>query len=289
MIRVPLTPAEVHGVTFGQPLTGRPGYDEDEVDAFLELIEVEMARLIEQNAALRDRRERFTGQRDGALGDSTAPPAVADAGPIAAQSPMSQPRPPGKDLRRLAIQVLGLAQQTADRLTEEAKTEAQLMLSNARTSAQQLLIQVNTTTEAIVHEATTRAQAILDQARTTANARDQQARENAAALERDAAQANIEVLAALDHRKNALENTIEELSAFEREYLIHYRMHLASQLRTLTKSGLTQPPDPAHNRLGTTGARGPSCQPKAAPFPATGHQAPRFSRSLTEPATTSHH
>jgi DivIVA domain-containing protein len=51
---MPLTPAEVHNVVFKKPPIGKRGYDEEEVDAFLDIIEVELARLIDENADLRD-------------------------------------------------------------------------------------------------------------------------------------------------------------------------------------------------------------------------------------------
>ena len=49
---MPLTPAEVHNVVFKKPPIGKRGYDEEEVDAFLDIIEVELARLIEENTDL---------------------------------------------------------------------------------------------------------------------------------------------------------------------------------------------------------------------------------------------
>ena len=51
---MPLTPAEVHNVVFKKPPIGKRGYDEEEVDAFLDIIEVELARLIEENTDLRE-------------------------------------------------------------------------------------------------------------------------------------------------------------------------------------------------------------------------------------------
>src|SRR6201747_3107675 len=50
---MPLTPADVHNVAFSKPPIGKRGYDEDEVDAFLDLIEAELARLIEENNDLK--------------------------------------------------------------------------------------------------------------------------------------------------------------------------------------------------------------------------------------------
>lgn len=49
-----LTPAEVHNVAFKKPPIGKRGYDEEEVDYFLDTVETELARLIEANEALRN-------------------------------------------------------------------------------------------------------------------------------------------------------------------------------------------------------------------------------------------
>src|SRR5678816_4202049 len=48
-----LTPADVHNVAFKKPPIGKRGYDEEEVDAFLDEVERELARLIEENSQLR--------------------------------------------------------------------------------------------------------------------------------------------------------------------------------------------------------------------------------------------
>ncbi len=42
---MPLTPADVHNVAFSKPPIGKRGYNEDEVDAFLDLVENELDHL----------------------------------------------------------------------------------------------------------------------------------------------------------------------------------------------------------------------------------------------------
>jgi DivIVA domain-containing protein len=51
---MPLMPADVANVAFSKPPMGKRGYCEDEVDAFLDLVEAELARLIEENHDLRN-------------------------------------------------------------------------------------------------------------------------------------------------------------------------------------------------------------------------------------------
>src|SRR6202040_328342 len=80
------TPADVHNVAFSKPPIGKRGYNEDEVDAFLDLVENELTRLIEENADLR--------QRLADLAQGLAPP---HAGGGAAQptqtTPVYEPEP----------------------------------------------------------------------------------------------------------------------------------------------------------------------------------------------------
>ena len=41
---MPLTPADVHNVAFSKPPIGKRGYNEDEVDAFVELVRSELSQ-----------------------------------------------------------------------------------------------------------------------------------------------------------------------------------------------------------------------------------------------------
>src|SRR3954463_4982466 len=67
-VSMPLTPADVHNVAFKKPPIGKRGYDEEEVDAFLDEVERELARLIEENNELRAQLERGGGGRPAGPG-----------------------------------------------------------------------------------------------------------------------------------------------------------------------------------------------------------------------------
>src|SRR6202022_1935905 len=69
---MPLTPADVHNVAFSKPPIGKRGYNEDEVDAFLDLEETELTRLIEENSDLRQGVHR-AGQGAGGCGSRRRP------------------------------------------------------------------------------------------------------------------------------------------------------------------------------------------------------------------------
>jgi DivIVA domain-containing protein len=59
---MPLTPADVHNVAFSKPPIGKRGYNEDEVDAFLDMVEHELTRLLEENNELKQRVEDLDQQ-----------------------------------------------------------------------------------------------------------------------------------------------------------------------------------------------------------------------------------
>jgi DivIVA domain-containing protein len=50
-----LTPADVHNVAFSRPRIGKRGYNEQEVDLFIDLVEQELTRRIAEDAQLRGR------------------------------------------------------------------------------------------------------------------------------------------------------------------------------------------------------------------------------------------
>src|SRR5271168_3184217 len=75
---MPLTPADVRNKQFSTTRL-RPGYDEEEVDAFLDEVEAELDRLIQENEELRSKLAEVL--RGGGK------PAMA------LSSPLSDPRP----------------------------------------------------------------------------------------------------------------------------------------------------------------------------------------------------
>src|ERR1700760_2611397 len=101
---MPLTPADVHNVAFSKPPIGKRGYDEDEVDAFLDVVEAELARLIEENNELR---------ASGRLRERAPAPPVQQ--PVAPPPPVQQPVAPLVDDSARASRMLALATETADR------------------------------------------------------------------------------------------------------------------------------------------------------------------------------
>jgi DivIVA domain-containing protein len=253
---MPLTPADVHNVAFSKPPIGKRGYNEDEVDAFLDLVGAELARVIEENNELRDQVEQLDQQLRAAPVD-----AERNLRPLGAPRPVMPPVPPpmreqippgGDDHNVQAAKVLHLAQEMAERLTGEAKAEADGMLSQARTTSEQLLSDAMAKADGMVNEARGRAETLLHDAQNRAETRDRQSLEKAASLERDAAHKHTEIIAALSQEKSTLEKKIGELRTFENGYRARLKVYLDSQLRELEGRGrgAAAPTDPMRTQQG---------------------------------------
>ncbi|SRR5579883_1154499 len=219
---MPLTPEDVHNKQF-TTVRLREGYDEEEVDAFLDEVEAELTRLLRENEELRAKLAAAT--RAAAAAQQQPPmdrppmdrmPARREPVPIPAQLPapmpvpVPQPQPPqfqpGGDS---AARVLALAQQTADQAIAEARNEANK---------------------------------IVGEARTRADGMEREARGKADALERDAQEKHRVAMGTLEQARASLERKVEDLRAFEREYRQRLKSYLESQMRQLESNSTTDDP-----------------------------------------------
>jgi DivIVA domain-containing protein len=223
---MPLTPADVHNVAFKKPPIGKRGYDEEEVDAFLDEVERELARLIEENNELRAQAARGGGpvmssaagmghtgeiadlktqldrlQREKAQAEQHARQMQAE---VEQARTSTAPVSASGDGEQQALRVLMMAQRTADEHVSDARREADKLVTEARAKADELTLDARTKAEA---------------------------------LERDARQRHQEVMGSLDTKRTALQKHIEELKQFEREYRTRLKAYLESQLRDLDGKG----------------------------------------------------
>lgn len=243
---MPLTPADVHNVAFSKPPIGKRGYNEDEVDAFLDLVETELARLLEENADLRQRVSELDSElvsaRSGVVQTQAIPlyqpePAPAPVVTVVADESTSE------DYALKAARVLALAQDTADRLTFSARTEADKVLGDAQASADQMVSEARYIAETTVNDARQRADAILTDASTRSEAQLRQAQEKADFLQADAERKHSEVMGTINQQRTVLEGRLEQLRTFEREYRTRLKTYLESQLEELGQRGSAAPVD----------------------------------------------
>jgi DivIVA domain-containing protein len=233
---------------FSKSPIGKRGYDEDEVDAFVDLVEAELIRLIAESDELRSQLEQreqesvTLGHTNSALGPPEPPrPVVGALPPMVDQSALDS------DPNAQATRMLGLAQQMADRLTGQAEAEADAMLSQARAQADQLLGDAKAKAEDLVQEARTRAEGLLTDARAKAETLVRQSHEKTALLKQKTARQHSETIAVLNREKTSLENKIDRLRALERDYRIHLKSYLTAQLHELDGDETSPPSAPLPN------------------------------------------
>ncbi|MBT0565253.1 DivIVA domain-containing protein [Williamsia sp. CHRR-6] len=244
-----LTPADVHNVAFSKPPIGKRGYNEDEVDQFLDFVEAELARLIEENTDLKQRVEELEGDLSQARSATSSGPR-ADEAPAASFAPparaYSEPAPTPStddDSHVRAAKVLSLAQDTADRLTGNARTESEGLLADARARADSMVSEARTKSEGMLADARQRSEAILADSQTRAEATTRQAQEKADALAADAERKHTEIMSTINQQRSVLEGRIEQLKNFEREYRTRLRTYLESQLEELQQRDSAAPVD----------------------------------------------
>ncbi|MFI0484516.1 DivIVA domain-containing protein [Actinomadura sp. 9N215] len=289
---MPLTPADVRNKQFSTTRL-RPGYDEEEVDAFLDEVEAELDRLIQENEELRAKlAECLRGKVPAMAAPIVEPkPDVQKIPEPPRPEPQPQPEPEpalgglgmsaaptGEDNMDTAARVLALAQQTADQAIADARREADETLGRARREAEEILGKARRQADQIVSEARSRAEA----------------------LDRDAQERHRQVMGSLVQQREELEREVDNLRAFEREYRSRLKVYLEGQLRDLeagsTETGAfaavpgaapaqSQPSAPQtgpqatlphnENRNGTAGSA------QAGPFPTPAEHAQQVQHSAT--------
>jgi len=215
---MPLTPADVRNKQFSTTRL-RPGYDEEEVDAFLDEVEVELDRLIQENEELRSKLAECLRGGKSAVSALSSPLADPEPEMLAPEPMLAEPerRPEPvmsmhtEDSMDTAARVLALAQQTADQAIADARREADETLGRARREADDILGKARRQAEQITSDARARAES----------------------LERDAQERHRQAMGSLVQQREELERRVDDLRAFEREYRSRLKAYLEGQLRDL--------------------------------------------------------
>ena len=214
-------PADVRNKHFSTTRL-RPGYDEEEVDAFLDEVEAELDRLIQENEELRARLAEVArgGGQPGIPALSSPLPGQAFGVPLPAPPmPVRQeqrPAPAGmagsqNDDVNSAARVLSLAQQIADQAIADARREADETLRHARREADDVLVKARRQAEQITSDARARAEG----------------------LDQDAQERHRQALGSLVQQREELERRVDDLRALEHGYRGRLRAFLEGLLRDL--------------------------------------------------------
>ncbi|MCL2515984.1 MAG: DivIVA domain-containing protein [Microbacteriaceae bacterium] len=211
-----LTPEDVVNKRF-QATKFREGYDQDEVDDFLDEVVVELRRLNQENEELKQRLvtadsraaelQRNGGAAPVAAAPAPAPvvapvPAATTAMPVAAPAPIDE------------MQSTNNLLQLARRLHEEHVAEG-------KSKRDELIADGHATAARLVAEAETKQK---------------------------------EQIAVLDQQRSALEQKIDELRTFERDYRAKLRSYIEGQLKDLDAAGGAAPQQAASTATGSVPA-----------------------------------
>ncbi|MDR5700761.1 DivIVA domain-containing protein [Agromyces aerolatus] len=203
-----LTPEDVVNKRF-QATKFREGYDQDEVDDFLDEVVVELRRLNQENEELRQR--LAAAEARGA--DSSRPaPAAAPAAP--APAPATAYAEPAAPPPTVAVP------------TQQATPQSEIDEQTSTTNLLQLARRLH---EEHVREGVEKRDALIAEGHATA------ARVVAEAEAKSRAQMNI-----LDQERVALEKRVDELRVFERDYRQKLKSYIEGQLRELDTASPVQ-------------------------------------------------
>ncbi len=223
-----LTPEDVVNKRF-QPTKFREGYDQDEVDDFLDEVVVELRRLHKENDELR--------ARLGA-GDSAA----SGQGDVASEQAagLSEPTPavlePAASAPAASASVASTPSASAAADYDEETTSTASLLQLARRLHDEHVREGVDKRDALIAEGQSAA------ARLLAEAEEKQRSE----------------IGALEEERKGLEDQIDGLRVFEREYRDQLRNYIEGQLRDLDTSGAVSAADSGNSEHAGVGATGSS-------------------------------
>jgi DivIVA domain-containing protein len=200
-----LTPEDVVNKRF-QPTKFREGYDQDEVDDFLDEVVVELRRLNQENEELRQRLIASDSRINELQRTAGQPAPAAFDQPIAASAPAPAPA---------AFQASAV-----DPSVDPSNTNNLLQL--ARRLHEEHVREGVEKRDALIAEGHAQAGRVLDDAQNEA----------ARVVEEAQAQTRNQI-SSLDQERAALEGRIEELRNFEREYRSKLKGYIEGQLREL--------------------------------------------------------
>ncbi|WP_247045082.1 DivIVA domain-containing protein [Arthrobacter rhizosphaerae] len=224
-----LTPEDVVNKRF-QPTKFREGYDQDEVDDFLDEIVVELRRLNQENDELRKKL---------AEGGSGSPATSTVAAPVVEKVPA--PVKADKDESRAKAEAEAKAAEAARK--QESEKAAALAAVPVATpgaggitptaeSAAGLLAMAQQMHDKHVSDGEQQRDKIIAEAQIEASS-----------LVNDAQEKSRKVLGALEQQRSVLERKVEQLRGFERDYRSRLKAYIEGQLRDLDARGSVAAPE----------------------------------------------
>ncbi|MDK1360935.1 DivIVA domain-containing protein [Arthrobacter sp. zg-Y1219] len=224
-----LTPEDVVNKRF-QPTKFREGYDQDEVDDFLDEIVVELRRLTAENEDLRRQLADCVAGTSTSTGTSTEASVPA---PVSAAAKTEQVTEPVKEEKKPEA-VKAVEPKAPAAKAEEPKVEAPApaaaaapaaAVSNTETAAGILAMAQKMHDDYVGAGVEQRDKIIAD------------AQIEATGLVTEAQDKSRKILSNLEQQKAVLERKVEQLRGFERDYRSRLKTYIEGQLRDLDARG----------------------------------------------------
>lgn len=213
-----LTPEDVINKRF-QPTKFREGYDQDEVDDFLDEIVVELRRLNQENEDLRKQVETAGGQvAPEQRSDSAASAPVAPEETKPAAAPSETREAPAPVAAATTTTAAPAATETTQPRTESAESAAGV-LAMAQKLHDEYVAQGRSERERLISEGRTQADKLVSDGKRTKE----------------------ETLSTLEKEKSRLEASVSELRTFERDYRSNLKNFINGQLRDIDSTGSLAP------------------------------------------------
>ena len=225
-----LTPEDVVNKRF-QPTKFREGYDQDEVDDFLDEIVVELRRLNQENDELRKKL---------AEGGSAVPASSAAAAPVVEKVPAPVKAEKDEARAKAEADAKAAAEASKKKEAEQAAPVAAVPAAPAQPaggtvsaeSAAGLLAMAQQMHDRHVADGQAQKDKIIAEAQIEASS-----------LVNDAQEKSRKILGALEQQRSVLERKVEQLRGFERDYRSRLKAYIEGQLRDLDARGSVAAPE----------------------------------------------
>jgi len=223
-----LTPEDVVNKRF-QPTKFREGYDQDEVDDFLDEVVVELRRLNQENDELKQRLAAADSRVAELQRSGSSAPAEAAAAPAPVPAPVGAPTPANAPTTAMPVAAPAAVDETqsTNNLLQLARRLHEEHVAEGKAKRDELIADGHATAARLVAEAETKQK---------------------------------EQLAVLDKQRIALENKIDELRNFERDYRAKLKSYIEGQLRDLDASGSSAPANSGAAPVAAQNGSAPSYQ-----------------------------
>ena len=220
-----LTPEDVVNKRF-QPTKFREGYDQDEVDDFLDEIVVELRRLNQENDELRKK----LAEAGSSVPASSAPAPVVEKVPAPVKADKDEAREKAEAEAKAAEAKKKDIQPAAPAAAAPAAPAG--VATPSAESAAGLLAMAQQMHDRHVADGQAQKDKIIAEAQIEASS-----------LVNDAQEKSRKILGALEQQRSVLERKVEQLRGFERDYRSRLKAYIEGQLRDLDARGSVAAPE----------------------------------------------